>query len=172
MFAFFWEICKLCLREDDFLVDLEKCCKMRIWTRKSALIQPRTSFGKSEALSMLEEPVLAGEAPSGAPAAGNGLRRWLRRWRQGWLQGWPRSSHHSFWRSFSAVSTPIFASKVSFFCIFRNLQNYLVELSEFARNLQNFWKFTEIFVNFRKFCKCSQILQNSSEFRWVFIKIY
>ena len=42
------EICKLCLRENDFLVDLEKCCKMRIWTRKSALIQPRTSFGKSD----------------------------------------------------------------------------------------------------------------------------
>ena len=26
---------------------LEKCCKMRFWTRKSALIQPRTSLGKS-----------------------------------------------------------------------------------------------------------------------------
>ena len=33
---------QICWREDDFLADLEKCCKMRIWTRKSALIQPRT----------------------------------------------------------------------------------------------------------------------------------
>ena len=37
------EICKLCLRGDDFLVDLEKCCKMRPWLQKSASIQPRTS---------------------------------------------------------------------------------------------------------------------------------
>ena len=28
------------------LVDLEKCWKMRIWTQKSALIQPRTSSPK------------------------------------------------------------------------------------------------------------------------------
>ena len=27
----------------DHLVDLEKCCKMSIWRKKSALIQPRTS---------------------------------------------------------------------------------------------------------------------------------
>ena len=38
---------QICLREDDFLVELEKCWKMRIWTRKSASIQPRTSLGKS-----------------------------------------------------------------------------------------------------------------------------
>ena len=30
------------------LVDLEKCCKMTIWWPKSALIQPRTSLGKSD----------------------------------------------------------------------------------------------------------------------------
>ena len=30
------------------LVDLEKCCKMIIWWPKSALIQPRTSPGKSD----------------------------------------------------------------------------------------------------------------------------
>ena len=39
---------KICSREDDFLGGLEKCRKMRIWTRKSALIQPRTSLGKSD----------------------------------------------------------------------------------------------------------------------------
>ena len=36
------EICQICSR-DDFLVDFEKCCKMRIWTRKSASIQKRKS---------------------------------------------------------------------------------------------------------------------------------
>merc|ERR1711965_675650 len=29
-------------------VDFEKCCKMTIWWPKSALIQPRTSLGKSD----------------------------------------------------------------------------------------------------------------------------
>ena len=42
------KFCKICLREGEFLVDLEKCEKMHIWTRKSALIQPRTSLGKSD----------------------------------------------------------------------------------------------------------------------------
>ena len=44
------EICKICLREGDFLVDFEKRWKMRIWTRKSASIQPLTSFRKFEDL--------------------------------------------------------------------------------------------------------------------------
>jgi len=48
IFKFLAEICKICSREDDFLVDFEKCCKMRIWTRKSASIQPRTSLRKSD----------------------------------------------------------------------------------------------------------------------------
>ena len=42
----FAQICKMCLREDDILVDLEKCCKMRIWTPKSASIQRRTDRPK------------------------------------------------------------------------------------------------------------------------------
>ena len=37
---------QICSREDDILEDLGKCCKMRIWTRKSAVIQPRTSLLK------------------------------------------------------------------------------------------------------------------------------
>ena len=31
------------------LVDLEKCCKMIIYLQRSALIQPKTSLGKSDA---------------------------------------------------------------------------------------------------------------------------
>ena len=50
------QICKICLREDDFRVDLEKRWKMRIWTRKSALIQPRTSLGKSDVSWLSEQP--------------------------------------------------------------------------------------------------------------------
>ena len=42
------KFCKFACEKMIFLVDLEKCCKMRIWTRKSALIQPRTSLGKSD----------------------------------------------------------------------------------------------------------------------------
>ena len=42
------KFCKICSREDDFFVDLEKCCKMRPWLQKSASIQPRTSPGKSD----------------------------------------------------------------------------------------------------------------------------
>ena len=30
----------------DYFVDLEKCCKMSIWSQKSALIQRRTSLSK------------------------------------------------------------------------------------------------------------------------------
>ena len=40
---------QICLREYDFLVDLDECCKMRIWTRKSALIQPRTGHAAYDA---------------------------------------------------------------------------------------------------------------------------
>ena len=52
---FLAEICKICSREDDFLVDFEKCCKMRIWTRKSASIQPRTSLRKSDVMRIARQ---------------------------------------------------------------------------------------------------------------------
>ena len=54
--AKFWKkakICKICWREGDFLGGLEKCWKMRVWTRKSALIQRRTSLGKSDCVLRL-----------------------------------------------------------------------------------------------------------------------
>ena len=37
------------------LVDLEKCCKMSIWTQKSALIQLRTSLLKFDDLAKESE---------------------------------------------------------------------------------------------------------------------
>ena len=51
----FAKILQICLREDDFLVDFEKCCKMRIWTRKSASIQRRTSLVKSDGVVAAEQ---------------------------------------------------------------------------------------------------------------------
>ena len=39
----------------DNLVDLEKCCKMSIWTQKSALIQLRTSLLKFDDLAEKSE---------------------------------------------------------------------------------------------------------------------
>ena len=50
---------------------------------------------------------------------------------------------HSFRGSFSAVSTPILATKYSFCSIFQDLQN---ELAEFSKNSQNF----AIFANSAK----------------------
>ena len=86
---------------------------MRIWTRKSALIQPRTSLGKSDAAGP--------EGAGGGEAEGSKI---------GW--DWPRH-HHSFRRSFSAGSTPIVASKYAFCSIFQELQENHLLASKFAK---------------------------------------
>ena len=61
---------------------------------------------------------------------------------------------------FSAVSTPIFASKYSFFSIFRDLQNDLIEFSKFCKIFGNFKENSENFHDFSGFseffCKISQ----------------
>ena len=45
------------------LVDLENCCKMRIWLKTSALIQPRTSLSKFGGdLLILINRILDGDA--------------------------------------------------------------------------------------------------------------
>ena len=51
------------------LVELEKCCKMTIWLQKSALIQPRTSLGKSEIRRGGEASVHCGGEQAVAPAS-------------------------------------------------------------------------------------------------------
>ena len=56
----FANFCKIKL---DHFVDLEKCCKMSIWLRKSVLIQPRTSLGKSD----LQSDLQIGPVPPAAP---------------------------------------------------------------------------------------------------------
>ena len=108
---------------------------MRIWTRKLALIQPRTSLWKSD-VSLLCS------------------------WRAGSRQRFA-TTHHSFRGSFSAVSTPIFASKYAFFCIFRDLQENHLLASKFCKIL---WKNCKILQHFAIFC-CRK-LQNLLARRW------
>ena len=94
---------------------------------------------------------------------------WLRRSPLPRLENTDRATtHHSFRGPFSAVSTPIFATKYSFCSIFRDLQNELAEFSKFCQNFQkkskiqeNFAKNPRISLRFYRICK---ILQNFANF--------
>ena len=99
------------------LVELEQFCKMSIWLQKSASIQPRTSLSKFAQnwlkVRLKVRPNIALSLPARrATAAGLGAE-WMMNWI--WIQIWRGS--------LSAVSTPIFATKYSFCCIFRDLQD-------------------------------------------------
>ena len=69
----FMKICKFnfeirAVQKCVYLLDLEKCCEMTIWWPKSALIQPRTSLGKSDLSWRAEGRFWAtASAGSGAP---------------------------------------------------------------------------------------------------------
>ena len=65
------------------------------------------------------------EVPSGVRAAAEGGEGVQCRHRA--------TTHHSFRGSFSAVSTPIFATKYSFCSIFQDLQNELAEFSKMCK---------------------------------------
>ena len=74
----------------------------------------------------------------------------------------------TFWGSFSAVSTPIFASKAAFFSIFQALHFFLCTIPDFfdfSRPLHCFWQnsmqFLLIFLGDSRFCNFSS---NFSEF--------
>ena len=96
------------------LVDLEKCWKMTIYLQRSALIQPRTSLGKSDV--SWRWVLFEFNSPSGTPSRDSRGRR---------CPSAPTPSPPaaaassprcpgrpaSRWSSFSAVSKPIFASK-------------------------------------------------------------
>ena len=141
---------------------------MRFWTRKSASIQPRTSLRKSDGLYSIPELKPRGEwschlAPrrreprlrirrrnrdlggGGAPARActDGQRREVRR------RADKAATHHSFGGSFSAGSTPIFASKYAFLKHFQNLQENHVLAGNFCKFLQvsaSFCKFLQVSV--------------------------
>ena len=155
-FAIFAEICKICSREEDFLVDFEKCWKMRIWTRKSALIQPRTSLGKSDVSWQWSDGQLSWMKRVTGPAA---LVR-----PSPAHPGCTATTHHSFRGLFSAGSTPIFATKASFCCIFRDLQENHLLASKFCKFLQKVCtkivKFLQNFDKFWQICKICNFFRN------------
>ena len=148
---------------------------MRIWTRKSALIQPRTSLGKSDV--SWPAPASVPRGPRGGAELHSQLRRQLRRQLHCQLHtvasvaceaAWIRrrgsasrctasctaTTHHSFRGSFSAGSTPIFASKHAFFSIFRDLQENLLLASKFCKIFAKIykicWREDDILVDLEK----------------------
>ena len=116
-----------------------------------------------------------GPGPCGTPGAPpRSPRRWNAAHAPVLRGGTGPRHHHSFRGSFSAGSTPIFASNYAFFSIFQALQENHLLASRFAkfcnisRNLQIFWEFLE---NFRKFTKVCKFLQKFAEFFTEFCKI-
>ena len=142
---------------------------MRIWTRKSASIQPRTSLGKS-AVSWPQElrrgcevrRIRADDLPWGDRSVLIG-RLFVAQCR-GEGRGPPpgATTHHSFRGSFSAGSKPIFASKYAFFSIFQNLQENHFLASKFSKFLPKNWKILQNFDIFGKFCIFLSLEQNFS----------
>ena len=87
--------------------------------------------------------------------------------------------NHSFRSSFSAGSTPIFASKYAFFSIFQALQeNHLLasKFAKFCKNFTEFCKILRIFRNFQKKCKIlknfTKISRNFAKFLRIFLEIF
>ena len=56
-------------------------------------------------------------------------------------------------RSFSAVSAPIFARKYAFCSIFQNLPDFHTEIFEIWQNSANFATFAKLLLNFHEICK-------------------
>ena len=165
----FGEICKICSREDDFLVDLEKCCKMRPWLQKSASIQPRTSPGKSEN----GKSGMAAARPRGR-VGGPPRRRAARRTGHDTITlsearsrldrsrfSRPNTHFLAFFKiykkiTFSRANSANFCQKIGKFCKIFDI---------FWQILQNFAKFSEIRKNFAKFCRIfCRILQKCVDF--------
>ena len=138
---------------------------MRIWTRKSASIQPRTSPGKSDGVAAQRCPA---RGRGHSEAMGSGEERCRESWAA--LQ---RPGHFlicvvegifvKFLSNFcqiSAKSSQFFASKVAFFSIFQNLLDFakfcktpamfFVFFSKFCIFSENFQKILKIFAKFRE----------------------
>ena len=118
----------------DNLVDFEKCCRTRIYLQRSAPIQPKTSeicrkFGKYCNYPTDPHPQLGSRGGAGNlhlrhdAGDGRGVHPRVPRAGElhlsGGLRGLRGSCHFlAKFRSFSAVSTPIFARKYACFSIF------------------------------------------------------
>ena len=171
------------------LVDLEKRCKMRPWTQKSALIQLRTSLLKFDDLAEKFErssvsnfstkvwnltwDEAAGRVFSAAGEGFPGAGFWAEpplavQWpvdraelmTVGAVLGWYRQTLDG---SFSAVSKPIFATKASFCSIFRDLQENHLLASKFCKILAKFCQnFSKILAKFSQ--NFGKILAKSFKF--------
>ena len=69
-------------------------------------------------------------------------------------------THHFFRGSFSAVSTPIFASVYAFFSIFRDLQENHFLASKSPKFLQNFCKFWQVLQTLQTFANFLKKIKN------------
>ena len=116
------KFCKICdflqifatfsKKQLDSFVDLEKPEKMRIWLQNFVSIQPRTSLEKSDVSWPTAKSCPAcARRPSKRSAASAALTSLTRL----------ATTHHFFLGSFSAVSKRNFATKHSFFQVFRDL---------------------------------------------------
>ena len=145
---------------------------MTIWWPKSALIQPRTSLGKSDVshwgrpgASPMDAAESIGEASSGELArdatwAPSPTRAHVCRLLLLPQQGRSVSAYnhrgpleYPFFRpfrgSFSAVSTPIFATKGAFFNVFRALHFFLCTIPDFSDFSGPLHQFCRNYRNFR-----------------------
>ena len=130
---------------------------MSIWSQKSASIQPRTS-SFSDLVNCGRTLLGNGDKPVARPArrilcSARGVKDPSRAVADCAIAsaGLARANR-SLEGSFSAGSTPIFASKYAFCSIFRDLQNYLAKFSKVFKILQNL-KSAIFLKNHHLFCK-------------------
>ena len=98
------------------LVDLEKCCKMILWSQKSVSIQKITSLLKFDDLAeKSEKDSISNLSPICQP------------------------NHQTLKGSFSSVSTATIARVGSFFSIFRDLQD-LHSFAPLESQMEKTWK--------------------------------
>ena len=131
------------VQKDANLVELEKCCRTHMFLQNFVLIQPRTSppklcknwfwnmqnFAKSYMLSFVQRS--ASGTSSTRTSGPTRPSSFMPRTRGVVANSWPILGK---FRSFSAVSAPIFATKYAFCSNFQNLPDYLAEIFEIWQN--------------------------------------
>ena len=142
------------------LVELEKCCRTHIFLQKFVLIQPRTSplkFAKfkfrkkkSKNCQFLQPRLVTTQQTTNEALAA--LNENLAKFQAGREAVILRSELSAKFRSFSAVSAPIFARKYTFCSIFQNLQDYQADILEIWQNFANFATFAIFLLKFHENC--------------------
>ena len=144
-------------------VDLEKCCRTHIFLQNFVLVQPRTSppkickiflpkFCKPRNFNLSRDTSRGPGVPDAAAAASARARAPAR-------AGMPTrrvitklvveicGKFSAQFRSFSAVSAPIFARKYAFDSTFQNLPDFQAETFEIWQNFTNFATFAKFLLN-------------------------